>query len=202
MIDERTSDRELVRRWQAGVSREEVFEILQRRYARSFAQMFRRMGFDDATCEDLVQEAFFQTFRFLGGFRLDASVRTWIYQIARNVALKRHRHDGTKKRTGQEVRLDDVDGDDRNLEQDPRVVRADGPDGPHGRLVSKERTQQVRTVLDELSPVERRMVRFRVWHGLSVRETAQAMRKPEGTIKSGWARLRKKLVSQFADLPL
>lgn len=205
MVDERTPDDELVHRWQAGEAREEVFEILQRRYAPEVAGILRRVGFADDVCKDLGQETFLQAFRSLDRYRGEATFRTWLLQIARNAGLKHLRHQRTLKRAGDEVSLDEDLAEGPESRSDSRMALADQREDPHDRLVAKEIVQRVRAAVGELSAADQRMFRFRAWLGLSVRETAQVMKKPEGTVKSGWSRIRgtleKKLGPYVSDLP-
>ncbi len=204
MHDDNTPDDELVRRWQAGRQREEVFAILQQRYAPELARTFQRMRFDEETSRDLVQDTLLQAFRALARFRQDSSFRTWLHQIARNAGLKRLRREQTQKRAGQGVPLAELD-EDRPERADLRHAQVEDLDGPLSTLVAEEDRRRVRAAVDELPAADRSMVFFRIWQELSVRETAQVMNKPEGTIKSGWARIRKtlgeKLGPQFSDLP-
>jgi RNA polymerase sigma-70 factor (ECF subfamily) len=203
MLNDRTSDEDLVRWWQTGESRERVFAILHQRYAPELARTFRRMRFDDEICKELIQETLLQVFRGLDGFRHGSSFRTWLHQIGRNAALKRIRGRKTLKRTGEQVPLDEV-GD---LAEEEPVARSttDDRDDPLGRVLLDEQKRQVWAALSELPVADQIMVRLRIWQDLSVRETAQALNKPEGTIKSGWARIRgalkERLGSQFSDLP-
>ena len=205
MLDDTTPDKELVREWQAGQSRERVFAILQGRYTPELGRSYRRMGFSDEIGEELIQETLLQAFRGLEKFRHQSSFRTWLHQIARNVARKWIRRRGAKKRTGREVPLDEV-VDDQEEELAPRAKAGSGRENPLGQLVVDEQKRRVWAALRELPEAEQAMVRFRIWQQLSVRETARAMNKPEGTIKSSWSRilgkLKKKLGPHVSDLPL
>jgi RNA polymerase sigma factor (sigma-70 family) len=55
--------------------------------------------------EDLFQDIFLAVWRALPGFRGDASVRTWLYRIAHNVALTWQTRD--RRRLSRETRLED-----------------------------------------------------------------------------------------------
>lgn len=204
MVDPTLPDEELARLWQKTPGREDVFELLVYRYQTELAGFFRGMRFDDEDCRDLAQETFVQVFRGLADFRHGASLHTWLYEIARNAAYKRLRGQRTQKRTGHELPLDEITGEERELAEDPRQ-RSAPREAALDALLSEEERRQVRVVVDELAPEDRNMVLFRIWQELSVRETSLAMNKPEGTVKSGWSRicatLSKKLGSQLWDLP-
>ena len=55
--------------------------------------------------EDLFQDVFLAVWRALPGFRGDASVRTWLYRIAHNVALTWQTRD--RRRQSRETSLED-----------------------------------------------------------------------------------------------
>lgn len=204
MLNDTTPNEKLVRRWQTGEDRERAFAVLHHRFAAELSRTFRRMDFDHETCKELTQETLLQAFRGLEKFRQGSSFRTWLHHIARNSALKRLRNRNAKKRSGKPVPLDEaVDGNEEKLVFDPNT--GDDRSGPLGRLEAQEQERQVWAALRELPEADQRMVRLRIWQELSVRETAQALNKPEGTIKSSWARIRgtlkKKLGPQVSDLP-
>jgi len=56
--------------------------------------------------DDLFQEIFLAIWRSLPGFRGDASLRTWVYRVAHNVALTRQARD--RRRRSRESALDDT----------------------------------------------------------------------------------------------
>jgi RNA polymerase sigma-70 factor, ECF subfamily len=58
--------------------------------------------------EDLFQEIFLAVWRALPAFRGDASVRTWVYRIAHNVALTWRARD--RRRQAREIPLDEDTG--------------------------------------------------------------------------------------------
>ena len=75
----------------------------------TFAAPIRRLcgayAFSAADREDLFQDIFLAVWRALPGFRGEASVRTWLYRIAHNVALTWQTRD--RRRQSRETRLDD-----------------------------------------------------------------------------------------------
>ena len=69
---------------------EEAWRVLYRAYAPDIGQFLRGMirGCDP---EELVQRVFMEFLSSLDRFRGDASLRTWLHRIARNVALTDNR---------------------------------------------------------------------------------------------------------------
>jgi RNA polymerase sigma-70 factor (ECF subfamily) len=116
----------------------------------------------DRDLDDLVQETFVKIWKGLGGFKNQAEIKTWIYRIATNTAL-----DYCKRRPMliTEMELDQVPG--RGNDEDEAVKRD---------LVQKG--------LECLSSDHRAIVTLCVFEGLSVKEAADALSLPEGTVKS------------------
>jgi RNA polymerase sigma-70 factor, ECF subfamily len=69
------------------VDLEEAF----RRHQREIFLYLRRVTGDSGLAEDLAQETFLRAFRAALSYRGDASVRTWLFTIARNVLVSHYR---------------------------------------------------------------------------------------------------------------
>ncbi len=100
-------DQELVRQCLAG--ERSAFDRLYRRHAATVHRRLSRMVGGGAEVEDLLQQAFLETFRALPRFRGDAAFRTWLYRIAVNVALGTLR----KQRRRPQISIDPRDLDER-----------------------------------------------------------------------------------------
>lgn len=59
--------------------------LFERYHVRLF-NFFRRMGCEHAVSEDLTQTVFERVIRYRESYRADASFKSWIYQVARNVS--------------------------------------------------------------------------------------------------------------------
>src|SRR5262245_65546433 len=88
-------------------------------YARPIRRLCAAYANNVGDQEDLFQEIFLAVWRALPGFRGDASVRTWLYRIAHNVALTWQTRD--RRRLSRERPLDDhVERIDAGTELDVR----------------------------------------------------------------------------------
>ncbi|MBI3580812.1 MAG: sigma-70 family RNA polymerase sigma factor [Nitrospinae bacterium] len=125
--------------------------------------------------DDLVQEAFVKIWKGFGGFRNDANIKTWIYRIATNTAL-----DYCRKRTPRlaETELEELPGGGENEED---AVRRD--------LVHKG--------MRRLSSEHRAIVTLCVFEELSVKDAADALGLPEGTVKSRLHYAKRELAKFF-----
>ncbi len=163
------TDYELLDRWQGGESAagEELF-------GRHFDGIYRFLAgkvADDAG--DLAQKVFMAVVEGHEGFRREASFRTLLFAIARNV-LYRHWRD-KKKNAGLDFGVTSL----HDLSPTPSVAAA-----------AHERDQLLTDALRQL-PVEMQLcVELHYWHGLSGPEVARVLEIPEGTVRS---RLRRAL---------
>src|SRR3954453_16951871 len=78
-------DLPLVDRFRAG--ERAAFDELVRRHQQALWRLARRYVKNDADAADVVQQTFVRAFRGLARFRAAATVRTWMYRIAINLAL-------------------------------------------------------------------------------------------------------------------
>ena len=85
-------DQDIVARVQSGDR--EAFGVLVDRYQRMVFALAQRMTGSPDEARDVVQSAFLNAFRQIGGFRGDASFKTWVYGIALNECRMLYRKSG------------------------------------------------------------------------------------------------------------
>lgn len=86
---EATTDEILVERSRRGDSR--AFEALYRKHCGRIHALCLRLAGDRNTAEECVQDAFVKAWEALPKFRGDSAFGTWLYRIAANTVLARHR---------------------------------------------------------------------------------------------------------------
>ena len=152
-----------------GLPRDRSGEALRELYRRYAGELY---GFacnslsDREAAEEVVQDVFALAWRHAGDYDRDrASVRTWLYVIAR------HRIDDMRRRAA--VR--------------PPLARGDSGE-PEGRLDEPLENAvlrwQLAAALAQLSPEHREVIRLAHWGGLTLREIAEQKGIPLGTVKS------------------
>jgi RNA polymerase sigma-70 factor (ECF subfamily) len=169
-----TDDIALIQRYLAG--EENAAEELVMRYQKQLYALLYRMTRDMEEAKDLTQKTFLKAMQGLGGFRGDASFKTWLYQIALNTGLNHLK----------ESRREMFDIDETAL----------GSNGdPLDGLIEEERKQRIRNALHRLPERQRTAVVLRAYDGLSCQETAKVMGCSEGAVKAhyhlGVKKLRK-----------
>ena len=64
-----------------------AYTTLMKRYEKQIYWMCRRVVVDESESHDATQEVLIRVFHHLPKFKADSSFKTWLYSIARNVAL-------------------------------------------------------------------------------------------------------------------
>jgi RNA polymerase sigma-70 factor (ECF subfamily) len=179
-----------------------AFEALVDRYERRVFTLARRVTGQEQDAEDVTQQTFINALEHLADFREEASFSTWILRIATYAALK-----VLRKRKGLPmISLDDSvapDPDDDYAKVPRPEYIADWRAAPD-RLAHQHETQRLIDVaLAELDDKHRLVFLLRDVEGLSVRETADALRITEANVKVRLLRarlqLRERLTQTLGD---
>ncbi len=76
---------------------EKGFRLLMAKYREPIYRHIRRMDLCHEDAEDAVQETFVRVFRSLASFKGECSLRSWIYRIATNEALRLIKRQGDER---------------------------------------------------------------------------------------------------------
>ena len=150
----------------AGQGDADAFGDLYERYrARIYRYVFYRVD-DAAEAEDLTELVFLKAWEALEHYRArDVPFGAWLYRIAHNVVIDRHR---THKAT-------------LPLESD--LVLHDAAGNPEDRLDWLETIESLAEALSQLSPAQRQVLALRFVGGLSHAETALVLDKSEEAVR-------------------
>ncbi|MCF6359433.1 MAG: RNA polymerase sigma factor [Cyclobacteriaceae bacterium] len=80
-------DSELIEKLKNEDTRNYAFNLLVRKYQERIYWHIRKMVISHDDSDDLVQEVFVKVWKYLGKFRGDSQLYTWIYRIATNECL-------------------------------------------------------------------------------------------------------------------
>jgi RNA polymerase sigma-70 factor (ECF subfamily) len=163
--DRGESDARLVQEARAGS--EKAFRRIVERYHGMAYAVVRGVLRDSSDVEDVMQEVFIKVYGGLGGFRGEAKLSSWIYQIARNEALNRAR-----KPNFPETPIDDA------VIETPEESR---PDAQFGRKIEREYLERC---LGELDEDFRVVLELRYMGEMSYAEIGETMGLPIGTVKT------------------
>lgn len=200
----RTDDRRnvWVERWQQGIDPEENFRKIFHYYSRIIYKFFAKRGFNEAECEDLVQETFLRVHRNLDSFRGDAQFGTWLFQVSANVYKNELRSRTAQKRDAQEVSLEDGESQGSGMRGAGISLELE-EEGPLEDMLTDERTEVLRRAMEDLPTQMRRCVELRVNQDLKYREIAVLMGVSIDTVKAHLFQARQllkaRLGSYFAE---
>lgn len=136
----------------------------------------RMMNGNHQDAEDMAQEAFLRVYKSLTGYKAEASFKTWVLRICKNVCLDEMRKRSVRVVAGEEV---------------PEVV-ADSTD-VQGEVIDNERREMLKNAINSLEGRAKMLIVMRDINGLSYKEISQITGLEQGTVKSALNRARKKL---------
>lgn len=137
-------------------------------------RFIRHLVGDDDLAADLTQDTFVKVHRSIGSFRHDARFRTWLFRIARNVAIDELRRNSRRPLRAAEV--DEVPGWSAGVVEGPAFG------------------VEIRAALADLPVRQREAFVLVEVFGFRYREVAQILGEAEGTMKSRVFHARRALV--------
>jgi RNA polymerase sigma-70 factor, ECF subfamily len=139
-----------------------------------------------ADAEDAVQDALLSALTHVHQFKGQAKMSTWLTTIVINSARMKLR----RRLTWVHLALDETDGQqDLPLESTVSDTRR----GPEEAYREREIAETLARATSRLSPTLRTTFQLRDIEGLSIRETADPLGVPTGTVKARLARARVRL---------
>lgn len=158
----------------------EAFDELVRKHQKPLYSMLYRMVSNAEDAADLVQKTFVKAFTGIDGFERRSSFRTWLYQIAINLAKNLYRD----RSRVQQVPIDDV-----VLSRNPGTVES---------LIRKETRNRLRISVAELPEKQRLTVMLRIQEQKTFEEIAVILCCSTGTAKANYHHGVQKLKSMMA----
>jgi RNA polymerase sigma-70 factor (ECF subfamily) len=175
-LPERTTDERLLQ--QAGEGDQAAFLELYDHYREPIFRFAYRLLGSVEIAEDVTHDCFLSLIRKPENFRPErASLKTYLYAAARNLALKHFRNQG------REAGMDEVTQD---LQDSPRR-------GPLRRLLDEELATHVKEAVFSLPPLQREALILFEYEGLSLSEVAEIAGTDVGAIKARLYRAREGL---------
>jgi RNA polymerase sigma-70 factor (ECF subfamily) len=189
----RDEDRALAEGLCAG--EESAYEALILRFEQPVFGLVSRLLDNPADAADVVQEVFLKVFRKVNGFRLESSLKTWIYRIAVNEARNHQRW--FMRHRGKEVELEPALNEHAGVQD----WIPDPGRNPYEIALDRETEALLESALEKVSPNYRAALVLREMEGLSYEEIADILGISLGTVKSrilrGRESLRKRLTERL-----
>ncbi len=161
------------------VGEAEAFDELVQRFHLPLWRYIRRLSADSGTADDLVQEVWLKVIRGFPDLRDPTRLSPWLFRIARFTAIDRLRRDPEAS----ESRL----ASEAEASCDPEP------------LEKEEREAVLYEGLADLPRVEREVLTLFYLEELSLREVAEVLEIPAGTVKSRLFRARRQLKTRLEE---
>jgi RNA polymerase sigma-70 factor (ECF subfamily) len=166
-------DLELINRTAAG--EREAFNELVMKYQKPLYRLAYRMVGNHEDASDLLQKAFVKAFTGLRSFERRSSFKTWLYQIAINLAKNVYRD---------RARIEQTSIDDVVIKRNPRTLE---------NLIKNESRLLLRQALAGLPEKQRLTLMLRIQDEKKFQEIADIMKCSVGTSKANYHHAVQKL---------
>ncbi len=160
-------------------------QALQVLYGRHHVKVYRfalRFVRDESAAEDMVSEVFMDVWRQAERFERRSQVATWLLAIARNKALS------TLRRRSNE-----------QLDEEVAEFIEDPSDNPEVTMQKQERSEILRSCLEQLSAAHREIIDLVYYHERSIEEVSEIIGVPANTVKTRMFYARKRIAELMAD---
>lgn len=176
-------------------TRARALETLFERYGEMIRRHAGRIVQDSAAAQDVTQETFLRVWTRAEQWGGSGSFKAWLYRIATNLALN-HLRSVRRKREQPLVIADEWD-DDEDATPVPAWMVDDAALDPEAAIELVEQHQRCQRLIDRL-PEEKREV-FHLVHEMemSLRDAADELGIPEGTVKSRLYYAKKRLAHEW-----
>ena len=165
---------------------EKAWLALYRAYASDVGFYLKGMMSASTDVDDLVQKVFLGFLSSLDRYRGEASLRTWLHRIARNIALQEIR-----SRTRREKYVSSY-----------AETVTDTVDSAEGQVAAKNELRIVQQLMEELPDSYREVWVLRELMGFTVSEAALVLDSEEATVRSRHHRARQKILQQLQEVEL
>jgi RNA polymerase sigma-70 factor, ECF subfamily len=156
------------------------FESLALPHAQSLLRYAMHMnGGNKVTAEDLVQETLLAAWRNFNQFEAGTNCKAWLFRILKNLHYKQMRQSGRKPEVP-------VEGEDSRLAV-PEQISAN---------------QEMREAFARLTPEHQEVLQLAVVEGFGIREVAEVLQVPQGTVMSRLSRARATLRTALQERTL
>lgn len=157
-----------------------AFDELVARFHESLWRYVRSLTGDPAAAEEVLQDGWLRILRGIGRLRQPERLKAWLFSIVRRASVDR-------------LRARYADAGVEPLEEEP----AGQLSGAAADELAWEDVELLRTALDHLPPPDRETVVLFYLHELDLREVAEVLAVPVGTVKSRLHRARRLLRAEL-----
>ncbi|MBN1411337.1 MAG: sigma-70 family RNA polymerase sigma factor [Spirochaetales bacterium] len=168
----------------------EAFSVIVNQFTPLLYSLSYRMLGNQAEAEEAVQDIFLKTYKSLNLFKLSKRFYPWIYTIAINYLRTL-----LKKRKSRKQDSALTFNESIGVTQNNRPLTPD----PLEYIAQKETEEMAQAALAGLKTDYREVFILREIEGLSVAETADVLKIPEGTVKTNLFRAKQILIKKIVQ---
>jgi RNA polymerase sigma-70 factor, ECF subfamily len=160
-----------------------AFDELYKRYSKPMVNFFYRLlDRDRERAEDMLHDLFLKIIEKPELYDSSRSFRAWFYTLAGNIVRN-------------EYRSRQVSNDYERVVFVQSEVLTDGPEIAMDRLLFE---RQLQSEIDRFEPEQKMLFQFRFVEEMTVRQIAEIMECPEGTVKSRLFHLTRHLAKKLS----
>jgi RNA polymerase sigma-70 factor (ECF subfamily) len=167
-----------------------VFDELYHKYHQDVFQFLFYLVRNKENAEDLVQEVYIRVFKSYNRFEGKSSEKTWLFSIARNVAI-----DFFRKQKGWKAKILERFDWSANYVKDELPI-------PEEIAVQRDEIKLIFKCLDYCTMDQRAVIILRYIQDLSITETAEALGWTESKVKTTQHRSLKQLKRYLETFPV
>lgn len=160
-------------------------DLVERHKGRVYRTLYQVVG-DPHDAEDLAQDVFVKVFRSLASYRGDAAFTTWLHRLTLNLAFDWLR---ARKRRPLTVPLEPQ----KDAGELPALEPVSPEEGPEELTLRRERRQNLRNAIAELSPDYREVVLLYHFQHLSYQQIGDRLDLPVRTVETRLYRAKAQL---------
>ncbi|CAM3059294.1 RNA polymerase sigma factor SigX [Filibacter tadaridae] len=166
-----------------------VFHRLYEQFHHDVFKFLIYLTGDRDQAEDLMHEVYVRVLRAYSGFEGKSSEKTWLFSIAKNVAIDQFRKNAVRKKH----LFDKFDWEKSELVSTGIL--------PEEIVTLSEEMKELLQALDTCTGDQKMVIIMRYFHDLSIAETAEALDWTEGKVKTTQHRAIKALQKKLNALP-
>ena len=175
----------------------EAFETLLIRYQESVRGHLLRTVRDPNTAEDLTQEVFLRVWTRGEQWNGHGPFRVWLLRVATNLALNYLRTVRRRRECPLELPAESTDDESAPRIPDWMIDRANA--SPERALEQGERRRQLQHLVAELPREKREVFRMVFDAEMEIRDVAETLGVPPGTVRSRLHYIRKRLAREWDE---
>ena len=177
---------------------QEAFAILFARYQVQVIESLRWVTRDPVAADDLTQEVFLRVWNRADQWSGQGSFRGWLFRIARNLSLNQLRSQSRRREQPLEMpSLYDEEEEERPV---PGWMIDRAALGPDVQLERAEQRRILQALIDALPEEKREIFQMVYEDEVTLREVAERLAIPEGTVKSRLFHTRKQLAEAWGRM--